>query len=109
MLTVDQYKEFGEKFVESFLVHGFGAMTKTEMGILVYHLLSESDEIKDKSNYHIANKLQISESKVKSLRLNAMKQYEQENYKAALANCYMPLRRSCILSSVQPTSRLSKQ
>jgi len=86
MLTADQYKEFGEKFVERFLAFGFGAMTETEMDILVFDLLSESEEIKDKSNYHVANKLQISESKVKSLRLNAMKKYKQANYRAVLAS-----------------------
>ena len=86
MLTEDQYKEFGEKFVARFLAHGFGAMTKAEIDILVYHLLSESAEIKDKSNYHVANKLQITESKVKSMRLNAALKYKQANHKAVLAN-----------------------
>lgn len=86
MLTEDQYKEFGEQFVARFLAHGFGAMTKTEIDILVFHLLSESSEIKDKSNYRVANKLQISESKVKSMRLNAALKYKQANHKAVLAN-----------------------
>jgi DNA-binding CsgD family transcriptional regulator len=86
MLTPDQYKEFGKKFVERFLANGFGAMTETEMDTLVFDLLSESEEIKDKSNYYVAKKLQISESKVKSLRLNAMKKYKQENYKTLLAS-----------------------
>ena len=86
MLTNDQNKEFGEKFVERFLSLGFGAMTKAEIDILVFHLLSECDEIKDKSNYHVANKLQIAESKVKSLRLNAALKYKQANNKVVLGN-----------------------
>lgn len=86
MLTEEQYKEFGEKFVERFLAHGFGAMTKTEIDILVYHLVSESSELQYKSNYHVANKLQITESKVKSMRLNAALRYKQANHKAVLAN-----------------------
>jgi hypothetical protein len=86
MLTDDQNKEFGEQFVERFLAHGFGATTKTEIDILVFHLLSESAELKGKSNYHVANKLQITESKVKSLRLNAALKYKQANHKAVLAN-----------------------
>ena len=86
MLTDDKNKEFGEVFVERFLAHGFGAMTKTEIDVLVFHLLSESAEVKDKANYHIANKLQITESKVKSLRLNAALKYNQANHKAVLAN-----------------------
>lgn len=86
MLTEVQYKEFGEKFVERFLAHGFGAMTKTEIDILVYHLLSESAEIKYKSNYHVANKLKIPEAKVKAMRLNAALKYKPANHKAVLAN-----------------------
>lgn len=86
MLTEEQYKEFGEKFVDRFLAHGFGAMTKSEIDILVYHLLSESSEIKDKSNYYVANRLQITESKVKSMKLNAALKYKQANHKAVLAN-----------------------
>ena len=86
MLTEAQYKEFGEKFLERFLAHGFGAMTKTEIDILVYHLLSESSEIKNQSNYHVANKLQIPEAKVKTMRLNAALKYKPANHKAVLAN-----------------------
>lgn len=86
MLTEDQYKEFGEKFVERFMAHGFGSMTKSEVDILVFHLLSGSAEIKNKSNYHIANKLQITESKVKSLRLNSALKYKQANHKDVLAS-----------------------
>jgi hypothetical protein len=86
MLNDEQNKNFGEKFIERYLAIGFGAMTKNEMDILIFHLLSESEEIKYKANYHIANKLQITESKVKSLRLNAALKYKQANHKAVLAN-----------------------
>ena len=47
---------------------------------------SESKELKDKTNYHIANKLQVTESKVKSLRLNSALKYKQANHKSVLAN-----------------------
>lgn len=86
MLNEEQNKNFGEKFVERYLSLGFGAMTKTEIDILVFHLLSESEHIKSKANYDISNKLQITESKVKSLRLNAALKYNQANHKAVLAN-----------------------
>ena len=86
MLSDDQNKEFGKKFVERFLAHGFGAMTKAEIDTLVFHLLSESSEIYDKTNYHVANKLQITESKVKALRLNSALKYKQANHKAVLAD-----------------------
>lgn len=86
MLTEAQYTEFGKKFVERFLAHGFGVMTKTEIDIFVYHLISESSEIKNQSNYHVANKLQIPEAKVKTMRLNAALKYKPANHKAVLAN-----------------------
>ena len=85
MLTEEQNKKFGEEFLTRYLSHGFGTMTKTEVDTLVFHLISESEEIKNKTNYHIANKLQITESKVKSLRLNSALKYKQANHKSVLA------------------------
>jgi hypothetical protein len=86
MLTEEQNKKFGEEFVTRYLSHGFATMTKTEIDTLVFHLISESEEIKGKTNYHIANKLQVTESKVKSLRLNSALKYKQANHKSVLAN-----------------------
>lgn len=86
MLTDEQNKNFGEQFVKRFLANGFGSMTKTEIDILVFHLISESIEIKKQSNYHVANKLRITESKVKNLKLNASLKYAQANHKVVLAN-----------------------
>jgi DNA-binding CsgD family transcriptional regulator len=85
-LTNPQKQNFGKEFVAKYLAGGFGAMTKTEMDILIFHLISESSDIKGKSNYEVANKLLIPESKVKSLRLNSALKYNQANHKAVLAN-----------------------
>lgn len=85
MLSDSQKLYFGEKFIERYLANGFGSMTKSEIDILVFHLLSESDQIKDTSNYDVANTLRITESKVKSLRLNAALKYQQANPKAVLS------------------------
>jgi len=85
-LNENQKKTFGKIFVEKYLSNGFGAMTKSEMDILVFHLISESEDLKNKTNYHVANKLKVTESKVKSLRLNAALKYNQANHKAVLAN-----------------------
>jgi len=85
-LTEIQEQNFGRVFVEKYLSNGFGAMTKSEMDILVFHLISESIDLRNKSNYHVANKLKITESKVKSLRLNAALKYNQANHKSVLAN-----------------------
>lgn len=86
MLTDAQKQKFGNDFVERYLSHGFGSMTKSEIDILVFHLISEAEEIKDESNYKVANKLQITESKVKSLRLNSSLKYKPANHRAVLGN-----------------------
>jgi hypothetical protein len=86
MLTDVQKLKFGNDFVERYLSHGFGSMTKSEIDILVFHLISEAEEIKDESNYKVANKLQITESKVKSLRLNSSLKYKPANHRAVLGN-----------------------
>lgn len=86
MLTDAQKLKFGNDFVERYLSHGFGSMTKSEIDILVFHLISEAEEIKDESNYRVANKLQITESKVKSLRLNSSLKYKPANHRAVLGN-----------------------
>ncbi len=85
-LTEEQKINFGEMFVKKYLSGGVGTMTKSEMDILIYHLISDSEDIRDKTNYHVANKLLIPESKVKSLRLNAALKYKQANHKAVIAN-----------------------
>lgn len=86
MLTEKQYQEFGKQFIDRYLSNGFGAMPKSEIDILVFHLLSESEDIKDKANYHVANKLMITESKVKSLSLHASLKYKPANHKSILSN-----------------------
>jgi hypothetical protein len=86
MLTDAQKLKFGNDFVERYLSHGFGSMTKSEIDILVFHLISEAEVIKDESNYRVANKLQITESKVKSLRLNSSLKYKPANHRAVLGN-----------------------
>lgn len=85
-MTQDQLENFGSEFLSKYLAGGFGSMTKTEMDTLVFHLLSDSASIKDQTNYKIANTLQISERKVKSLKLAAALRHRQPNHKAILAD-----------------------
>lgn len=74
---------FVEKFLENYLAPSFGAMSKSEIDILVFHLLEDSfDKL---SNYEISNLLKISETKVKNLRVNAYLRYNQ-NEKQILKN-----------------------
>lgn len=74
---------FVEKFLENYLAPSFGAMTKSEIDILVFHLLEDS--FNKLSNYEISNLLKISETKVKNLRVNSYLRYNQ-NEKQILKN-----------------------
>ena len=70
-LSTKQYERFGRVFLENYLSHGYATLPKREIDILVFHLISESKDIKNKDNYTIANKLRLTETRVKSLRLAA--------------------------------------
>ena len=83
-LTKNQYEKFGREFLENYLSHGYSAMPKREVDILVFHLISGSKDIRNKPNYIIANKLRLTESKVKSLRLESALKYKQVNHKAII-------------------------
>lgn len=83
-LTDDEAKKIGRDFTEKFLETGFGTLPKKEIEIYLYFLLSQTDAIKNKSNYEIANILKINESKVKSLRLDSSIKYSPVNSQDAL-------------------------
>lgn len=77
-------KDFGESFVERYLANGFGAMTKSEIDILVFHLLSKTKQMEDLKNYEIANMLKVTETRVKYLRLHGSLRYEVVNHKKVM-------------------------
>lgn len=76
--------DFAERFLQSYLALSFGAMSKSEIDILVFHLLSRY--LGEKSNYEISNLLKISENRVKTLRLNAHLRYGDTNNPNILSN-----------------------
>ena len=84
MLKDKSAEDFVTKFLEYYLANGFGALQKREIDVLVFHLISSLEQIKDKSNYEIANFLKISESRVKSLRLEASLKHKPANHKVIL-------------------------
>jgi len=75
---IDKASEnFGKEFLKHYLSASFGVMSKSETEILIFHLLSS--DFKGLSNYEISNLLKISETKVKSLDLNAHLRYPKQN------------------------------
>jgi len=84
MINLTQDSKFSEEFLKYFLRGGFGTMTKREIEILVFHLISSSEEIVGKSNYEISNILRITESKVKTLKLEASLKYGSVEHEQVL-------------------------
>lgn len=84
-LSPDEKIHFSEEFLSRFLSPGFGTMPKREIEILIFHLLLHKTNVfKGKSNYEISNELKISESKVKSYKIEASLKYQQMVHQDAL-------------------------
>ena len=84
-LSEKEKVEFAEKFLDRFLEHGFGTMPKREMEILIFqNLYKSSIFFKSKRNYDLANKLQISETRVKSLIIETNLKYPSMDKQEAL-------------------------
>jgi hypothetical protein len=84
-MTTVEHQRFAEVFLDKYLAFGFGSMPKSEIDLLVFHLLTEASEYSGKSNYELATLLQIPESRVKALRLNSSLKYKTYNPKDILA------------------------
>ena len=90
-LSTKQYERLGRVFLENYLSHGYATLPKREIDILVFHLISESKDIKNKDNYTIANKLRLTETRVKSLRLESSLKYELPNHQDIVKNIVIQL------------------
>jgi len=67
---------FSKEFLGKYFESGFGGMTKHDIDLLVYHLISnKTDLLKDKSNYELSNLLMITETKVKNIQLESYLKY----------------------------------
>ena len=75
---IDKKREnFSKEFLSHYLYASFGSMSKSEIEILIFHLLS--NDFEGLSNYEISNLLKISETKVKSLDMNAHLRYPRQS------------------------------
>lgn len=92
MNTKDETQEgFQKEFLKRYLTHGFGAMTKTEIDILVFHLLTKLPEYEDLDNHVLSQKLKATETKIKNLKLNASLRYKSVNHKAVVGKYVLDL------------------
>ena len=84
-LSDAEKKRFSEEFLSRFLSPGFGTMPKREIEILIFHLLfHKTDAFIGQTNYDISNELKISETKVKSYKIEASLKYQQMVHQDAL-------------------------
>lgn len=70
--------KFSKEFLASYFQLGYGALTKKDIDVFVYHLLSkDTNLLKDKSLYELSNLFKITESKLKSIQLEAHLRYNK--------------------------------
>jgi len=86
MLTNEEAKELGKAVNDLVEERGLGALSKKDYELLVFHHLSNSGNLRPASNYALANKLKVTETKIKSLRLEASIRHKQANHKAVLGS-----------------------
>jgi aminopeptidase N len=81
-IKVSNFEEFVTTFLENYLENGMGTMSKREIDILVMHLLTKYSYLGEKSNYDLSILLQLTESRIKSLRYEAKLKYppDEEKY-----------------------------
>ena len=83
-MTPEEKQTLSDEFIPRYLAHGFGSMPKSEIDLLIFHLLCQTSEYEGKSNYELATLLKIPESRVKSMRLNSALKYKEINSKDVL-------------------------
>lgn len=72
----DSAQKFAIEFMEAYLQNGFGRMSKTEIDILIFHLLSD-EVFSSFSNYELSRVLKISGTKVANLKYEASLRYSK--------------------------------
>lgn len=100
MINAEQNKAIGSKFIEEYFKVGFGIMTKSNLEVLLFHLMQEQGCFNDMTNFNISRELRISEERVAKLAYNAQLQYgNHENDEERLKT---------ILSKAQPKNEGKK-
>ena len=63
---------------------GLGALSKKDYELLVFHHVSSAAALQSDGNYALANKLKVTETRVKALRLESSIRHAPANHKAVL-------------------------
>ncbi|HAT1906086.1 TPA: hypothetical protein I8Z56_003141, partial [Legionella pneumophila] len=72
--------EFSKEFLRKYLESGFGSLSKHDIDLLIYHLITQKTVLlKDKTIYEQSNLLRLTELKIKNIQLEAYLKYESKN------------------------------
>jgi hypothetical protein len=84
MLTDQEAQVLGKALSAMVEDRGLGAISKKDYELLVFHHLSTTSALQSYGNYSLANKLKVTESRIKALRLEASIRHAPANHKAVL-------------------------
>lgn len=84
MLTEQEATKLGRAIDELIAERGLGAISKKDYELLIFHHLASAGELKSYDNYLLANKLKVTETKIKSLRLESSIRHKPADHKAVL-------------------------
>ncbi|MFN3881515.1 MAG: hypothetical protein ACK4L8_08825 [Nitrincola lacisaponensis] len=93
-MTPQEKQTFLDEFLPKYLASGFGSMPKSEIDLLIFHLLTHTSEYRGKTNYELAGLLKVPESRIKTLRLNSALKYKDINSKAILSEVVLRFTKS---------------
>lgn len=85
MFNDKEAEALGKSLSAIILERGLGALSKKDYELLVFHHLSSAVAQRSDGNYVLANKLKVTESKIKALRLEASIRHKPANHKAVLS------------------------
>lgn len=85
MLTNIEALELGKAFAQLVQERGLGTLSKKDYELLLFHHLTSSVAMRSDWNYALANKLRVTESRIKSMRLESSIRHRPANHKAVLA------------------------
>jgi hypothetical protein len=84
MLKPQEAQALGQAISDLVEERGLGAISKKDYELLVFHHLTAGSALQQDGNYHLANKLKVTETRVKGLRLEASIRHCPANHKAVL-------------------------
>jgi hypothetical protein len=84
MLNDQEATQLGKALSLLIQERGLGALSKKDYELLVFHHISSSQALRADWNYSLANKLRVTETKIKALRLEASIRHAPANHKAVL-------------------------